>query len=84
MERARISASSRTAIGAGGSRVTGLPSCGGSVASAKEKRIRERLEQIKAAAAEMNAATPTKGGITGADLAEEAAGLGLDLLEDKS
>ena len=53
------------------------------MASAKEKRIRERLEQIKARASEMNAASSTKGGITGADLAEEAAGLGLDLLDDK-
>lgn len=51
--------------------------------SAKEKRIRERLEQIKARAAEMNAASNTKGGVTGADLAEEAASLGLDLLEEK-
>jgi len=51
------------------------------MASAKSKRIRERLEQIKFSAAEMNAATKTKGGVTGADLAEEAAGLGLELAD---
>ena len=53
------------------------------MASAKEKRIRERLEQIKARAAEMNAAMSSKGAITGADLAEEAASLGLELLEER-
>jgi len=51
------------------------------MASAKSKRIRERLEQIKFSAAEMNAAAKTKGGVTGADLAEEAAGLGLELAD---
>jgi hypothetical protein len=51
------------------------------MASAKAKRIRERLEQIKFSAAEMNAAQKTKGRITGADLAEEAAGLGLELAD---
>lgn len=48
---------------------------------AKEKRIVERLEQIKAQASEANAAMTTKGGITGHDLAEEAAGLGLELAD---
>ena len=52
--------------------------------TAKQKRIKERLEQIKARASEMNAALKTKGGVTGADLAEEAAGLGLELLEEKN
>ena len=54
-----------------------------SVPSAKEKRIRERLEQIKARASEMNAQQKTKAGVTGSDLAEEAAGLGLELLDEK-
>lgn len=53
------------------------------MASAKQKRIRERLEQIKERAAEMNAQQKTKGAVTGSDLAEEAAGLGLELLEEK-
>lgn len=53
------------------------------MASAKDKRVRERLEQIKARAAEMNAEMQTKGGVTGADLAEEAAGLGLEVLDSK-
>jgi hypothetical protein len=51
------------------------------MASGKAKQIRERLEQIKARAAEMNATTKTKAGVTGADLAEEAAGLGLELAD---
>jgi hypothetical protein len=51
--------------------------------TAKQKRIKERLEQIKARAAEMNAQQTAKGAVTGADLAEEAAGLGLELLEEK-
>jgi len=52
------------------------------MASAKVKRILERLEQIKARAAEMNAQQTTKtAGITDADLAEEAAGLGLELAD---
>lgn len=45
------------------------------------KAIRERLEQIKARAAEMNAEQKTKGGVSGSDLAEEAAGLGLELAD---
>ncbi len=53
------------------------------MASAKEKRILERLAQIKELAAEMNRQNQTKGGVSGADLAEEAAGLGLDLAELK-
>jgi hypothetical protein len=48
--------------------------------SAKEKRVKGRLEQIKERAAEMNM-NDEKGG---ADLAEEAAGLGLELLEEGS
>lgn len=48
---------------------------------AKEKRIRDRLEQIRQQASEANAATETKGGVTGHDLAEEAAGLGLELAD---
>lgn len=51
------------------------------MASAKAKRIIERLEQIKERASEMNAAQSTKGGVSGSDLAEEAAGLGLELAE---
>jgi hypothetical protein len=51
------------------------------MSAAKQKRIVVRLEQIKASASEMNAATRTKGGVTGADLAEEAAGLGLALAD---
>lgn len=47
--------------------------------TAKEKRIVERLEQIKARASEENARTVTKAGVTMGDLAEEAAGLGLEL-----
>ena len=53
------------------------------MANAKQKRIRERLEQIKVRASEMNAASQNKGGVSGADLAEEAAGLGLELLDEK-
>lgn len=51
--------------------------------TAKQKRIKERLEQIKARAAEMNAQQQTKGAVSGSDLAEEAASLGLELLEKK-
>jgi len=54
------------------------------MASAKSKRIRERLEQIKFAAAEINAAEGKKGrssAVSSADLAEEAAGLGLELAD---
>ena len=47
--------------------------------NATAKRIVKRLEQIKQQAAETNAATPTRAGITGHDLAEEAAALGLEL-----
>lgn len=47
--------------------------------NAKAKRIVKRLEQIKESAAQTNAATKTKAGITGHDLAEEAASLGLEL-----
>ena len=50
--------------------------------TAKQKRIKQRLEQIKQRAAEMNAQQQTRtAGVTAADLAEEAAGLGLELLE---
>lgn len=49
----------------------------------KQKRIRARLEQIKARAAEENARSKTKGGVTGWDLAEEAAELGLELADLK-
>ena len=50
------------------------------MASAKEKRIIARLEQIKTRAAEMNAQQKTRSSaVIGADLAEEAAGLGLEL-----
>jgi len=51
------------------------------MSAAKAKRIVVRLEQIKERASEMNAAQNTKGGVTGADLAEEAAGLGLELAD---
>lgn len=53
------------------------------MSKAKASRIRKRLEEIKERAAEMNAQQKTKGGVTGADLAEEAAGLGLELAELK-
>lgn len=46
--------------------------------TAKQKRISERLEAIKARAAELAANDKDK---TAANLAEEAASLGLDLLE---
>ncbi len=49
------------------------------MASAKEKRIVQRLEQIKERAAEENARQQTKGGVSMGDLAEEAAQLGLEL-----
>lgn len=48
---------------------------------ASKKAIQERLEQIKERAAQENANAKTKGGVTGWDLAEEAAGLALELLE---
>lgn len=51
------------------------------MSKAKVKRIKARLEQIKERAAEMNAASQTKGGVSGSDLAEEAAGLGLEAIE---
>jgi len=51
--------------------------------TAKEKRIRERLEQIKERAAEENTRGTRSGGVTMGDLAEEAAGLGLELLEGR-
>jgi hypothetical protein len=54
------------------------------MASAKSKQLRERLEQIKARAAELNAAEGKKGrssAVTAGDLAEEAAGLGLELAD---
>lgn len=51
------------------------------MASAKEKRIIARLEEIKARASEMNAAEVTKSGVSAADLAEEAAALGLELAD---
>jgi len=50
--------------------------------NAKAKRIVERLEQIKARAAELNAAQVTKSaGVSPVDLAEEAAALGLELAD---
>lgn len=50
--------------------------------SAKAKRIQARLEQIKDRAAEMNASQTTRSsGVTAGDLAEEAAGLGLELAD---
>lgn len=45
------------------------------------KQIKARLEQIKARASEMNAQQKTKGGVSGSNLAEEAAGLGLELAD---
>jgi hypothetical protein len=48
--------------------------------SAKEKRIQERLEQIKERAAGLAANEKDK---LAANLAEEAAGLGLELLEEQ-
>jgi hypothetical protein len=51
------------------------------LSKAKAKRIRDRLEQIKARASEMNAQQKTKGGVSGSDLAEEAASLGLELAD---
>jgi hypothetical protein len=57
------------------------------MASAKEKRIRERLEQIKAEASDLamdaDERKPWVEAREGANLAEEAAGLGLELLDDK-
>jgi len=50
----------------------------GFMPSAKHKRIRERLEQIKSRSSQ-----ETKGGVTGYDLAEEAASLGLEVLDEK-
>jgi len=55
----------------------------GFMPSAKHKRIRERLEQIKSRSSQENAAQKTKGGVTGYDLAEEAASLGLEVLDEK-
>lgn len=49
--------------------------------TAKQKRIRERLEAIKDRAAQLAAEKDDK---TAANLAEEAAGLGLELLEEKN
>jgi hypothetical protein len=54
------------------------------MASAKAKQIRERLEQIKFRAAEINAAEDKRGrsnAVSAADLAEEAAGLGIELAD---
>jgi hypothetical protein len=50
------------------------------VASVKDKRRRERLEQIKFRAAELAASAKDK---AAANLAEEAAGIALELLEEK-
>ena len=47
--------------------------------TAKQKRVKERLEQIKARAAGLAAEKDQK---LAANLAEEAAQLGLDLLEE--
>jgi hypothetical protein len=52
--------------------------------SKRQKRIRERLEQIKQRASEENARQTSKANaVTMTDLAEEAAGLGLELLNEK-
>jgi hypothetical protein len=51
------------------------------MAKAQVKRIRERLEQIKVRASEENAKAKTGSGVTGHQLAEEAAGLGLELAD---
>jgi hypothetical protein len=49
---------------------------------ASQKAIRERLEQIKERAAEENARSTSRSNApTGWDLAEEAAGLALELAE---
>jgi hypothetical protein len=49
---------------------------------ASQTAIRERLEQIRARAAEENARSTTRSNApTGWDLAEEAAGLALELAE---
>lgn len=58
------------------------------MASAKQKAIRARLEEIKTAASSMNASktSSNRAFVTGSDLAEEAASLALelaDLLESK-
>ena len=50
------------------------------MATAKQKRVKERLEQIKERAAELNMQSSKND--PGAELAEEAAGLGLELLEE--
>jgi hypothetical protein len=51
---------------------------------ATQKAIRERLEQIKARAAEENARSTSRSNApTGWDLAEEAAGLALELADRK-
>lgn len=51
---------------------------------ASQKQIKERLEQIKARAAEENARTSTRSSAAnGWDLAEEAAGLALELADRK-
>lgn len=52
--------------------------------SAKQKRVKARLEQIKERAAGLAAnAKDGSGEQSAANLAEEAAGLGLELLEEK-
>jgi hypothetical protein len=52
--------------------------------TAKQKRIKARLEQIQQRASEENARSSTRSrAVTMADLAEEAAGLGLQLLDEK-
>jgi hypothetical protein len=54
--------------------------------TAKQKRVQARLQQIRDRAAQINANTANqdpKNTDLGADLAEEAAGLALDLLEEK-
>jgi len=50
--------------------------------TAKQKRILDRLKQIKDRASEMNAEQDTTNFTTGSDLAEEAAELGLQLLDE--
>lgn len=49
---------------------------------AKQKRIKERLEQVKARAAELAANAEKPHDKAAAQLAEEAAGLALELLEE--
>lgn len=47
---------------------------------ATRAQIAARLLEIKRQASTLNAQQTTKGGVTGADLAEEAAALGLEIV----